>query len=63
MVRDPESDPDKPHSAVSGTINILTDTRTEAHKILTAWPEIAEALRLKVEEILERPDDPASGTT
>lgn len=57
MVREPE-DQSKPHSAVHGAVDILTDTRVEAHKIMTAWPEIAETLSLKVEEILGRETPP-----
>lgn len=57
-VRTPE-DQDKPHSAVHGAIDILTDSALDSRKIMAAWPEIANALALKIEEVLGREDPPA----
>jgi hypothetical protein len=56
-VREPENQ-DQPHSAVHGAIDILTDSVTDSQKIMAAWPEIANALALKVEEVLGREDPP-----
>lgn len=57
-VREPENQ-EEPHSAIHGGINILTDSTLEARKIMAAWPEIANALSLKIEEVLGR-EDPVS---
>ncbi|AAN02116.1 helicase [Mycobacterium phage Barnyard] len=54
-VRMPE-DQSSAHSAVHGSIDILTNSTLEARKIMAAWPEIANALALKVEEVLGRED-------
>lgn len=56
-IREPENQ-DKPHSAVHGAIDILTDSVQDTKKIMAAWPEIANALALKVEEVLGREDPP-----
>lgn len=60
-VRTPK-DQDNPHSAVHGGIDILTDSVQDTRKIMAAWPEIANALALKVEEVLGR-EDPATEDT
>jgi hypothetical protein len=56
-VRTPE-DQATPHSAIRGSIDILTDSVSDSRKILAAWPEIAHSLALKVEEVLGREDPP-----
>ncbi|HPE52982.1 MAG TPA: hypothetical protein PK852_02585 [Mesotoga prima] len=53
QVREPEN-LNLVHSAVSGTLNVYTDTRLEAKAIIDGWEEIIRAVHLKVEEILGR---------
>lgn len=60
MVREPENDINDPHSAISGAVNILVDSQLEAKKIMDAWPEITDALRLKIEEVLGRENPPGA---
>lgn len=46
-----------PHNAVHGDFNILTNSMSEAQKIMLAWPEIMQAVFLKVSEIVGRESD------
>ena len=40
------------HSAVSGTINVYTDTMTEANCLIDNWHQIIEAANAKASELL-----------
>lgn len=44
----------KTHTAIHGTINIVSDTQEGLDKILAGWPEIMSAVNLKVREIVGR---------
>ncbi|QDH84921.1 hypothetical protein SEA_Phreeze_57 [Mycobacterium phage Phreeze] len=50
-VREPETQDQ--HSAVHGTLAIYTDSLTESHAVLRAWPEIMAAVAEKAREVID----------
>ena len=50
-------DGDDMHSAVHAPIFISVNSLTEADKIIKAWPDLMEALKLKVDDILTSKDE------
>lgn len=54
QIRDRPEDLTHTATAISGTVNIVSETVLDRQKILAGWSEIVEAINMKVHEIVGR---------